>query len=56
MKELYVNDFGLLHQDKKEILRKFLKKDGIKLHLLYDSKFESAKILRDYVEVASSLV
>ncbi|NUJ98038.1 ATP-binding protein [Candidatus Gracilibacteria bacterium] len=36
-------------------MRKFLRKDGIKLHLLYDSKFESAKILRDYVELASSL-
>jgi predicted site-specific integrase-resolvase len=56
MEELYINDVLLLHQDKKEILEKFLQEDGMKISLIYDSDFKSAKILRDYIEIISSLV
>jgi hypothetical protein len=56
MEELYINDVSFLHKDKKKVLKKFIQKDGVDIHFVYDSEFHSAKILRDYIEVLSVLV
>lgn len=56
MTTFYVNGKNYSYQEKRKIIEAFIQNGAIEVEFSYDSDFKSAKILRDYVELVSSLL